>query len=115
MYHPGRVIEVLSSKEKDIESAEETTQATLEMWDENIMTFLVAPKIADKIKEGDVVLVDYRLISEKVPAPRHVVIKILKGKKGKEVWNKYKELYRIRKKKVKTIKLQPKFIPSYVG
>jgi hypothetical protein len=115
MYHPGRVIEVFSSKDKDVESAEETTQATLEMWDENIITFLVAKKIAGKIKKGDIVLVDYRLISEKVPVPRHVIVKILKGEKGEEVWGKYKEFYENRKKRVKAIKPQPKFIPSYVG
>ena len=59
MYHPGKVIAVLSARDKNI-SADNSVQATLRMWDENVLTMAVSPKIASKIREGDLVLVDYR-------------------------------------------------------
>jgi len=66
------------------------------MWDENVLTFLVDPKIAAKIKKGDYVLVDYRPM-DKVPAPRHTIVKILKPDVGKRVWNSYKDFLQSKK------------------
>ena len=99
MYHPGKVIAVLSPKEKGIVSSDASVQATLRMWDENVLTMLVEPKIALKIKENDVVLCDYR--PEKgysVPVPRNVVVKILRGKSGDKAWREYKEVHEKRKR-----------------
>jgi len=88
MYHPGKVLAVHGCKDKNI-IGDDSTQATLEMWDDNVITFMVIPEIANKIKKGDVALVDYRPISEKVPFPKHTIIKVLKANKGKEIWNEY--------------------------
>ena len=49
MYHPGKVLDVFNPKDKNIKCAEGTTQALIEMWDENMFTFLVAENIASKI------------------------------------------------------------------
>ncbi len=62
MYHPGKVLAVFSTKDKNVRG-ESNVQATLEMWDENVITFLVAPEIAESIKKGDIALVDYRPVS----------------------------------------------------
>ena len=97
MYHPGKVIAVLSPK--DSISADNSVQVTLRMWDENILTMLVDSKIAKKIKEGDIVLCDYR--PEKglsVPVPRNVVVKIIKGKVAEKVWEEYLTVQENRKK-----------------
>ena len=110
MYHPGKVIEVFNPKDKNVKCAEGTTQAIVEMWDENMFTFLVAENIANKIKQGDVALVDYRIVSERVPVARQVIIKVLEKEKGKKVWDKYKEYH---KKKQENI--QPTKMPGYMG
>jgi hypothetical protein len=98
MYHPGKVLEVFSHRNKRIKSAEATTQAMCEMWDENVLTFLVDPKIADDMKEGDVVLVDYRPTAPQTPIPKHVIVKILSGEQAQRVWKRYKQHYERRKK-----------------
>jgi hypothetical protein len=109
MYHPGKVLEIFNSKDKSISSADESTQATLDMWDENIITFSVAPKIAGKIKKGDIALVDYRPVSDSIAIPKHIIIKILSGNKGKEIWSIYKDY--LKKKKIevgKELKIKPR-------
>lgn len=111
MYHPGKVLEVFNPKDKKIKCAEGTTQAIVEMWDENMFTFLVAENIAQQIKPGDIALVDYRIQSEKIPIARQTIIKILEKDKGKKVWNTYKEYHQ---KKQDQIQPQPK-MPGYMG
>jgi len=99
MYHPGKVVAVLSSKDKGIAAADTSVQATLRMWDENVLTMLVEPKLAGKIREGDLVLADYR--PEKgmqVPVPRNIVVKILKGKAADKMWREYREVFDKRKR-----------------
>jgi hypothetical protein len=98
MYHPGKVLEVFSHRSGKIRSADGTTQAMCEMWDGNVLTFLVASAIADDVKEGDVVLVDYRPTQTRPPIPRHVIVKILSGEQAQRVWKRYKEYYERRKK-----------------
>lgn len=111
MYHPGKVLEVFNSKDKNVKCAEGTTQAIVEMWDENMFTFLVAEKIADRIKQGDIALVDYRIVSEKIPIARQVIIKVLDKEKGKKVWKTYKEYHNKRKEE----HIQPTKMPGYMG
>ncbi|MCD6476658.1 MAG: hypothetical protein J7K26_00630 [Candidatus Aenigmarchaeota archaeon] len=115
MFHPGVVIEIFK-KGKDVKSIDNSVQVTLEMWDENILTFNISTTLAKYLKENDIVLVDYSPISEKLPAPKHKIVKILKGKKGIKMWNKYKEFLRKRKPKQTTNKVVVKR-PSqqYIG
>ncbi|MFH1094969.1 MAG: hypothetical protein V1728_02010 [Candidatus Micrarchaeota archaeon] len=92
MYHPGKVIEV--ARPADSPSSDTSVQATLRMWDENVLTLLVAPKLVARVKSGQTVLVDYRpnpAIS--TPVPAHVIVKILEGKKAEAVWGAYREMY----------------------
>ncbi len=92
MYHPGKVIEVV--RPSDAPSSDTSVQATLRMWDENILTLLVAPKLAAKIKSGQTVLVDYRPDPAiRTPVPSHVIVKILEGKKAETIWGAYREMY----------------------
>ncbi|MCX8197657.1 MAG: hypothetical protein N3F07_00460 [Candidatus Micrarchaeota archaeon] len=97
MYHPGKVVAVLTPK--DSISSDKSVQATLRMWDENVLTMAVDAKIASKIREGDIVLCDYR--PEKglsVPVPRNVVVKILRGKQAERMWHEYREMHEKRKR-----------------
>jgi len=74
MYHVAKVLKVISTN-RDVISADNYTQAMLEMWDENVITVLVHPMLAKEIKENDIVLVDYRP-KKGSPAPNMVVCKI---------------------------------------
>lgn len=99
MFHPGKVVSVLSAKEKGISSSDAGVQVTMRMWDDNVLTMAVAPKIASKVKEGDIVLADYT--PEKgmsVPVPRHTVVKILSGKSAEKMWREYSAVHEKRKK-----------------
>jgi hypothetical protein len=94
MYHPGKVIEVLRPSDKEVKSSDTTTQATVRMWDDNILTLLVAQKIASAIKNGQTVLVDYRpLPNARAAVPSHIIVKILEGKKAETVWAAYRDMY----------------------
>ncbi len=112
MFHPGKVIAVLAGG-KDEFSSDSTSQAVVMMWDENMITLEIHPKIKSKVKEGDVVIVDYRP-SEKlnVPVPKQAIIKVLKGKTAKFVWDQYTEYH---EKKKRSANRLPTAAPGYIG
>jgi hypothetical protein len=89
MYHPGRIVKILGPKDKNIVSCDATVQAVVEMWDDNLFTFLVDSKIAGKVKEDDVVLVDYTPMPNS-PLPKHLIVKVLRGESANTIWKKYK-------------------------
>jgi hypothetical protein len=100
MYHPGKVIEVFRPSDKDVKASDSSVQATLRMWDENILTLTVAPKIIAALKRGDIVLVDYRPDpNHKAPTPSHIVSKIIQGKKADAAWNAYRDMYERQQKR----------------
>lgn len=102
MYHPGKIKGIFRHKEKDVKSSDESTQALIEMWDENIFTLPVNPKIARALKEKDIVLVDYSPVSDKVPVAKQMITKIIYKKKAKMVWDEYKDYARQKKKQAAT-------------
>jgi len=113
MYHPGKVVAVLSPSDKGILSADASVQATLRMWDENVLTMIVAPKLSTKIKEGDVVLCDYRPEEKmSVPVPKNIVVKILKGKQADKMWAEYREVH---EKKSRRENKEKQSQQSYIG
>jgi len=94
MYHPGKIIEVLRASDKDVKAADASTQACARMWDDNILTLMVAPKISTLIKTGQIVLVDYRPSTEhRQPVPNHVIVKIIEGKKAETIWTSYRDMH----------------------
>ena len=112
IYHPGKVMAVYSPLSKEIVSADNGTQALLEMWDENIFTCDVDKSISTKLKEGDIVLVDYNPVSSKFMIPRQSVTKILRGAAAKKIWEKYTELHRKHKAKETSQRMPPRAQPS---
>ena len=113
-YHVGRILEIFSSSDKSIKSADASTQALVETWDENIITYAVDPKIANELKVGDIVLIDYNPTSQQPFRPKMIIVKILGGEKGKKTWEAYKEYFKKRPKLRVSI---PKFKAqqSYIG
>ena len=90
MYHPGKIIRLLSPQDKDVISADQSVHALVEMWDENVFTVLIDERLGTKPKEGDVVIVDYYPISPQSQVPKRVVTKILRGKAAELLWSTYK-------------------------
>ena len=117
IHHPGEVLEVLRPEDNDIKSADEDTLATLRMWDENILTLVVAPKISKEIKVGDKVLVDYRPLEVPTSAnapmiARQMVTKVIKGKRADTIWKEYKKFFeQQRQRQTQT----PRPQESYIG
>jgi hypothetical protein len=115
VYHPGKVIAVLSPKDKNVKSADSSVQATLKMWDENVLTMLVDAKIAPFIHDGDLVLADYRPQKGlSVPVARNIIIKIMKGKAAERMWDEYREVNEKRKRQAEG-KEEKHSQQSYIG
>ena len=86
MYHLGRTLKIYRDKK--------ATQATLEMWDDNIVTCDVSPTIAKNVTEGSYVLVDYNPIAGfSMPVPQQLVVKVLGNKEGSEACNIYRSKF----------------------
>ena len=110
MYHVGKVIEVFSSDDKNVVSFDNTVQALLDMWDENMITVAIDPHLGKSIKKDDIVLVDY---TNTQTGPRMIIVKVLKGELAKRTWKQYKDQF----EKVRMKGPAPKNISkqSYVG
>jgi protein associated with RNAse G/E len=117
-FHPGKIITILKPSSKDVISANASTQAMIEMWDENILTFTIDPKIATKAKKNDIVIVDYNPTSEKMQIPKTIITKIIRGKVAEETWRKYKDYLKKKKEMAKKQKIavpiqsQPQSVPK---
>jgi len=99
MFHVGKVVKVLGKNDKNVIAADYSTQALLEMWDDNIITLNVDEKLSSEIKEKDVVLVDYSpTILGSSAVPKHTITKILRGKTGEDLLKEYQKFHRDRKK-----------------
>ena len=112
MFHPGKVVFVFNGGKDEI-SGDNSAQATLLMWDENMITLEVHPKVRQWIKEGDIVLVDYRAEEKlNMPVPKQTIIKVLKGKKAKALWDQYVEYHEKRKRTANRLPTAP---TGYIG
>ncbi len=89
MYHVGRVLEVFTGDDKSVIGFDNTAQALLDMWDENMITVAIDSHLSKLIKKDDIVLVDYTPIQS--GQPRMAIIKILRGEIAKRTWKNYKD------------------------
>jgi hypothetical protein len=114
MYHIGKTVKVLSPKSSAVDSADESAQAVVMMWDDNLLTLGVDEKLREKIREGDIVVVDYSPISEKIPAPKMMIIKILHGDLAEKTWREYKEYFdKVKKRRPGPPVTPPQQVPGY--
>jgi hypothetical protein len=102
MFHPGKVLRVYSQKDKDIEAADNSTQALVRMWDENLFTVNADPSIAAKLREEDIVLIDYNPAALNFPSPKMLISKILRGETAKKTWKIYEEHFKMVKERSPT-------------
>lgn len=111
MFHVGKVLAVLGNDSRDAFSADSSVQATVQMWDENLVTVQVEHPLAEKIKEGDIVLIDYRPQQVGGQAvPKMTVAKILKGKTAEKVMSEYKQHFNKRKPAKETSILDKSYV-----
>lgn len=89
MFHVGRVLEVFGGDDKSVIAFDNSAQALLDMWDENMITVAVDSHLSKSIKKDDIVLVDYTPIQS--GQPKMVVVKILRGEVAKRTWKNYKD------------------------
>lgn len=114
MYHVGRVLKVLKEDGKDVVACDNSVQALIEMWDNNQITLLVDQALADKLKANDFVLADYR---PQFPAhgvvPNQLIVKILRGKTGKDVWDSYQKYFKKKKEEKEKMVAQQEGLNPY--
>ena len=97
MYHFGKVLRVFRPADKDIAAADSSVQASVLMWDENLLTVSVEPILGEKIKDNDIVIVDYSPLYSTIPVLKQTIIKIVRGELAKKVWKDFEE-YRKKKR-----------------
>ncbi|HLD42133.1 MAG TPA: hypothetical protein VJB06_03785 [archaeon] len=116
LYHPCKILEVVK-KDKEVVSSDESIQLIVEAWDELQWAVSLDQRLLnEKVLSGDVVLVDWT-IDEQTKNPKMNAVKILKGKKGDNVWKSYKDYLKKQKVKVNTMheKNQAAAAASYMG
>lgn len=91
MFQFGKVLKVFNPEDKEVESADKTVQALVEMWDEVLLTCGVAMQLSGKLKQGDFVITEISPLSQNLF--RHTIVKVLKGKSGLEGWQEYKRIF----------------------
>ena len=113
IFHPCKVLKVLKG-EKDVVASDTSIQVIVEAWDELQWTISLDTKLgSETLKEGEVVLGDWS-INNDTKTPAMNIIKILKGKKGDEVWKTYKDYLKKQKGK-QTQQVQQQQAASYMG
>jgi len=89
MFHPGKIIRIYSHSDPNVISSDDSTQATVIMWDKNLLTLEADRKIVPSLSVGSIVLVDYSPLSDTSPVPRHRIVKVLKGELAEDIWAEY--------------------------
>ncbi len=97
MFHLGKVLHLFKPGQKEIISSDSSVQATVLMWDENMLTIGVESSISEKIKENDIVLVDYNPLYSTIPVPKQVIVKIVRGELAKKIWKEYEDYHKQKK------------------
>jgi len=92
MYHLGIIQKVLKpDKGGNIKSADDSTQAVIRMWDENLLIILVDKKLSSKLKEKDYVIADYSPVTPESPNRKMIINKILPKDLGKKMWHEFEQ------------------------
>ena len=90
MNHVGKVLDVFKSDDNEMKSAENSVQVHIEMWDGNEVIVTVHASLNNEIKIKDIILVRYA-------QPEPIVIKILKGKRGKDLFEHFQKYFEEKK------------------
>ena len=79
-------------KELKFPDDNQSTQAIIEVWDDNTVLAFVIPELIEKLKEGDIVIYQWISNPQNPQAMQAAwVVKILKGEQGVKAWKKFRE------------------------
>lgn len=95
MYHLAKVLDVFARGDKT-QAADNSVQAQLEMWDENVLVFAVHSELTAAIQKGQHVLVEFGFHAPQVPV--NTVVKILDSKTGEAAWKRQRAFFETRRK-----------------
>lgn len=94
-YHPAKVMDIYSGSERGVIAGDGKTQAMVKMWDGHTLVVDVEPKLRGKLRQGDIVLVDYYPSGKfQNPIPRIIITKALRGEKARKLVDEYKSYYK---------------------
>jgi hypothetical protein len=107
MFHPGKVLKIFKGDGKEVISSDSSVQALVVMWDDNLMTLGCEAGISERLKEGDIVLIDYApILNYSPPVPRQTICKILRGEAAKKTWKEYEERHKKKKEETEPPEIQ---------
>ncbi|MFH1394418.1 MAG: hypothetical protein ABII71_04830 [Candidatus Micrarchaeota archaeon] len=110
MYHLG-IVQHLIRPNGSVKSSDDSTQAVIRMWDENLLMILVDKKLGPKIKEKDYVIADYTPITADSPNRKMVIVKVLPAEKGKKMWRDFEKELERKKTRLQEMKGQQQSYP----
>lgn len=109
MYHIGIVEHIISPTHKGVESADDSVQAVIRMWDKNLLILPVHKKLRKKLKKGNYVLNDYTPMSPTSRYRNLYVVKIIPDKDGKKIWENFEQ--ELSRRKTAISKIHPEMPP----
>ena len=114
LYHPCKIVEVVR-RDKEVAASDESVQLIVEAWDELQWAVSLDPNLnKEKLGQSDIVLVDWST-DEITKGPKMNAIKVLKGKKGENVWKSYKDYLKKQKVKANGVQSKNQAPASYMG
>lgn len=102
MFHIGKAEKIILSKSKGVISSDNTVQAMVRMWDDNLLLLEVDGKIGKELKEGDYIIADYRPITDNSPNRKMKIVKIVRGDLGRSIWKQFEKEHEKRKLKAES-------------
>ena len=100
MYHIGLIQHVISPQTKGVMSSDDSVQAVVKMWDENVFILRVSKKLSKIIKKNDYVITDYTPLGPTSNNKKLLIIKILPKEEGSSVWVCFQDQLERRRNKV---------------
>src|SRR5271157_4118803 len=82
---------VVSPDRAGVVSSDESVQAVIKMWDDNLLILGVDKKLSKKLKRGDFVIADYTPMAAESPNRKMLIIKILPESDGNKIWGEFQD------------------------
>lgn len=91
MYHIGIIQHIVWSNKNGVISSDDSVQAVVRMWDDNLLILGVDSKLSKKVKKNDYVLADYTPLAAESRHRKLTVIKILPASEGSKIWGEFQD------------------------
>ena len=91
MYHIGMVQHIIWPDKNGVQSSDDSVQAVVRMWDDNLLILGVDKKISKKARKGDYVLADYTPLAAASRHKKLMIIKVLSENEGSKIWASFQD------------------------